>query len=113
MVNEEKLALVREVVPKTLRSLFVLRISLCVAAAGLALIKILLSPPSSGFFQDILRDSEISSVLDVWMRAANLAVSGLLAMALALIISTFLIQARLQSQVDREQMDLQKAAPEK
>jgi hypothetical protein len=108
MVNEEKLALVREVVPKTLRSLFMLRISLCVLAAGLALVKILLSPPSSGFFLDILRDTEIAAGLEVWMRAANLAISGLLAVTLSLVIATFLIQARLQSQVDREREDMQK-----
>ena len=102
MFTEEKIALIREVVPRTLRSLFLLRILLCVAATGLALCKILLVPPLSKFFLDIAQDPGVASGLEVWMRAADLVVSGLLAMALALVVATFLIQARIQAQVDRE-----------
>ena len=46
---EDQQALAREVVPRTLQSLFVLRITLCTAAAILAVVKICLSPPSSAF----------------------------------------------------------------
>ena len=98
--TEEKLALIREVVPRTLRSLFLLRILFCVAATILALAKILLVPPLSKFFVDISQDS--APGLEYWMHAADLVVSGLLAMTLAMVVCTFLIQARIQAQVDRE-----------
>ena len=98
--TEEKLALIREVVPRTLRSLFLLRILFCVAATILALAKIMLVPPLSKFFLDVSQD--IAAGLEIWMHAADLVVSGLLAMSLALVVSTFLIQARIQTQVDRE-----------
>jgi hypothetical protein len=98
--TEEKLALIREVVPRTLRSLFFLRILFCVAATVLGLAKIMLVPPLSKFFLDISQD--IASGLEVWMHAADVVVSGLLAMMLALVVCTFLIQARVQAQVDRE-----------
>ena len=70
---EDRQALAREVVPRTLQSLFVLRITLCVAAAVLAVVKITLS---------------------TWMNAANLIITGLLSTGLALIVATFLIHAR-------------------
>ncbi len=103
MYTEEKLALIREVVPRTLRSLFLLRILLCVAATILALIKITLVPPLSKFFLDVSQD--VAAGLEIWMHAADLVVSGVLAMTLALVVATFLIQARIQAQVDREISD--------
>ena len=63
-LTEETLILLKQVVPRTQRALYVLRISLCVVAAALAFAKLNLIPP--------------------------------LAAALALIITTFLIQARLR-----------------
>ena len=102
MYTEEKLALIREVVPRTLRSLFLLRIMFCVAATILALAKIMLVPPLSKFFLDISQDTDVATGLAIWMHAADLVVSGLLAMMLALVVCTFLIQARIQAQVDRE-----------
>jgi hypothetical protein len=104
MFTEDKIALIREVLPGTLRSLFLLRIILCTAAGGLALIKILLSPPLAAVFLDIF--SEVVSGLDAWMRAMNLIVSGLLGVALSLVIATFLIQARLQTQANKEAVEL-------
>ena len=100
MFTEEKIALIREVVPRTLRSLFVLRMLLCGVASVLALCKVALVPPLSKVFLDISQD--IAAGLDYWMHAADLVVSGLLAMTLALVVATFFIQARIQSQVDRE-----------
>ena len=100
--TEEKLALIREVVPRTLRSLFLLRILFCVAATFLALAKVMLVPPLSKFFLDVTQDTNVAAGLEVWMRAGDLVVSGLLAMMLALVVCTFLIQARIQTQVDRE-----------
>ena len=102
MFTEEKLALIREVVPRTLRSLFLLRILFCVSATILALAKIMLVPPLSKFFLDVTQDSNVASGLEIWMHAADLVVSGLLAMTLAMVVCTFLIQARVQAQVDRE-----------
>ena len=102
MFTEEKLALIREVVPRTLRSLFLLRILFCVAATLLALAKIMLVPPLSKFFLDVTQDTNVAAGLEVWMHAGDLVVSGLLAMMLAMVVCTFLIQARIQAQVDRE-----------
>ena len=92
---EDRQALAREVVPRTLQSLFVLRIALCAATAVLAVAKITLSPPSSAFWIDLLANTPAEhESLATWMNAANLIVSGLLATGLALIVATFLIQAR-------------------
>ena len=100
--TDDQQALAREVVPRTLQSLFVLRISLCVAAAVLSVAKISLSPPSSAFLIDLLTNTpEDHEHLSTWMNAANLIVSGLLAAGLALIIATFLIQARVLGHVGR------------
>ena len=100
MFTDERLALINEVLPRTLRSLFLLRITLCTGAALLALVKIVLSPPVSTFFIDILADT--SAGLESWMRVLNVVVSGLLAACLSLIITTLLIQARLKIEARRE-----------
>ena len=100
---EDQQALAREVVPRTLQSLFVLRITLCTAAAILAVVKICLSPPSSAFLIDLLTNTPSEhETLSTWMNAANLIVTGLLATGLALIVATFLIQARVLGFVSRE-----------
>ncbi len=100
---EDRQALAREVVPRTLQSLFVLRITLCTAAAVLAVVKICLSPPSSAFLIDLLTNTPNDhESLSTWMNAANLIVSGLLATGLALIVATFLIQARVLGYVGRD-----------
>ncbi len=100
MFTDERLALIREVLPRTLRSLFLLRITLCTAGAALALVKIVLSPPVSTFFIDILSDT--SAGLESWMKVLNVVVSGLLAACISLVITTFLIQARLKIEASRE-----------
>lgn len=100
---EDRQALAREVVPRTLQSLFVLRIALCAVAAVLAVVKICLSPPSSAFLIDLLTNTPNDhEALATWMNAANLIVSGLLATGLSLIVATFLIQARVLGYVSRD-----------
>ncbi len=99
-LSEEDHALSEETVPHHLRSLFVLRIVLCTGAAGLALGKILLSPPLVNFFLDLL--SDYGPGWPALLRAANLVVSGTLAVFLALVVMTYLLQARLQAEVERE-----------
>ena len=100
---EDQQALAREVVPRTLRSLFVLRIALCVAAAVLAVVKICLSPPCAAFLIDLLTNTPADSEnLSTWMHAADLIISGLLASGIALVVATFLIQARVLGYVARE-----------
>lgn len=94
--------LAREAVPRTFRSLFQLRILLCVAAASLGLGKILFSPPLSTFFVEVFADPSAYAAVEAWQRAANLVISGLLAVVLALVIATLFIQARLQTQVEKE-----------
>ena len=93
-LTEETLILLKQVVPRTQRALYVLRISLCVVAAALAFAKLNLIPPLSSFYVDILSDKTLD--LRPTVQALNLLDSGLLAAALALIITTFLIQARLR-----------------
>ncbi len=102
MYTEDQLALVNEIVPRTLRSLFVLRITLCVVAACLAVGKVCLSPPASDFFLDILTDASTRDILLNWVHALNLLVSGLLASVLALVIATFFIQARIRGHAEDE-----------
>ena len=103
---EDQQALAREVVPRTLQSLFVLRITLCAAAAILAVVKICLSPPSSAFLIDLLTNTPGEhETLSTWMNAANLIISGLLATGLALIVATFLIQARVLGYIGREPLN--------
>ena len=92
---EENAALLKEVVPRTQRALYVLRISLCVAAGALAFAKLNLIPPLSSFYVDIFSDRTLD--LKPFVQALNLLVSGLLAIFLALIIATFLIQARIKA----------------
>jgi hypothetical protein len=104
--QEDKLALMREVVPTTLRSLYMLRISLYALAAALALTRIILSPTVSAFLLDLITDSPAGrALLDSWVHALQLVVSGLLAGALALVVATFFIQARLLAQVRREAVE--------
>ena len=103
MYTEDQLALIQEIVPRTLRSLFVLRITLCVVAALLAVVKIALSPPASDFFMDLLTDTTTQrQVLANWFHALNLLFSGLLASVLALVIATFFIQARIRGHAEEE-----------
>ena len=90
----ENQLLLKQVVPRTQRALYVLRISLCVVAAALAFAKLNLIPPLSSFYVDVLSDKTLD--LRPSVQALNLLVSGLLAAVLALIITTFLIQARLR-----------------
>lgn len=92
------------VAPRTLRSLFGLRIFLCVAAGGLALVKVFLSPPLSATFSGALTDTYPG--LDPLLRALNLLVSGSLAVILALVLTTLLTQARLQAYLARENREL-------
>ena len=106
MFTEDKQALAREVVPRTLRSLFVLRIALCVAAAALAVAKISLSPPSAEFWLDLITDTPNDhEVMAGWLHAADILVSGLLASVLALVVATLFIQARVLGYVSRETAD--------
>ena len=107
MYTEDQLALVHEIVPRTLRSLFVLRITLYVVAACLALIKILLSPPSSDFILSIVTDPTTDhDKLNNLVHAMNLMFSGLLASVLAVVIATYFIQARIRGHADEETTDL-------
>jgi hypothetical protein len=101
--RSDRLAVMREVVPTTLRSLYMLRISLYVLAAVVAIAKIILSPTVSSFLLDLITDSPTArAVLDSWVHALQLVVSGLLAGSLALVIATFFIQVRLLAQVRRD-----------
>ncbi|MBV9128337.1 MAG: hypothetical protein JO117_09655 [Verrucomicrobia bacterium] len=84
--------------PRHLASLFVLRIMLYVCAAGLAIVKVLLSPPLLNYFLDVF--SDLGPGLEGGLRALNLAVSGLLAVALALVVTTLFIQARLRGEIE-------------
>ncbi len=92
------------VAPRTLQSLFQLRILLCVAAGGLALVKVFLSPPLSATLTGALIDTYPG--LDPWLKVLNLLVSGLLAVTLALVLTTLLTQARLQAYLAREHREL-------
>ena len=105
---EEKIALLKEVLPRTLRSLFMMRICLCVVAILLALARITLSPPIAPFLISIFTDGTTN--LDAWARSGDVLVSGLLAAFLALIIATFFIQARLKAQADEYRAELRAAA---
>lgn len=100
MSTEEKVALTGELVPRLQRSLYLLRIIACLVAAGLALAKAVLSPPSVAFFLDLFPDNKagIGAVVPV----ADLAVSGLLATVLSLVLATFFIQARLQARINAD-----------
>lgn len=103
MLTEDQLALVNEIVPRTLRSLFVLRISLCGVAALLAVVKIMLSPPTSEFLIFLIsNDADSHRILTDWDHTLNLLFSGLLAAVLALVIATFFIQARIRNQAEQE-----------
>ncbi len=104
--DEDRLALMREVVPTTLRSLYMLRISLYALAALLALTKILLTPTVSSFLLDLVTDSPSGrALLDSWVHGLQLLVAGLLAGALALVVATFFIQARILGQARRDTVD--------
>lgn len=92
---DESAVLRKEVVPRTQRALYVLRISLCVVAGGLAFAKLNLIPPMSSFYVDVLSDRTLD--LRPSVQALNILVSGLLAVLLALIVATFLIQARVKA----------------
>ena len=105
MYTEDQLALVSEIVPRTLRSLFVLRISLCAVTGLLAVVKIGLSQPIAGIFLDLVTDpSNVSGreLLTTWITDLNLLCSGLLASVLALVIATFFIQARIRGHAEEE-----------
>lgn len=92
---------IREIAPRTLRSLFQLRIGLCVVATGLALFKVLFSPPLSKFLVDVLAEPAAAPGFSAWLQASNLVISGLLAITLALMTASFITQARVQRQVNR------------
>jgi hypothetical protein len=110
--HEDRLAVIREVVPSTLRSLYMLRISLYALTAFVAVLKIILSPTVSSFLLDLVTDSPAGrALLDSWVTAFRMLVSGLLAASLALVIATFLIQARLLAQVRREATEPEGFAP--
>lgn len=102
MFTEDQLALVNEIVPRTLRSLFVLRITLCVSAALLAVAKVILVPPASDFLLDVVSDPSTHDILQNWVHALNLLTSGLLASVLALVVATFFIQARIRGHAEEE-----------
>ena len=101
--SDENVSLRREVVPRTQRALYVLRICLCVAAGLLAFAKLNLIPPLSSFYVDVFSDRTLD--LRPFVQALNLLVSGLLAAFLALIIATFLIQARVKASVQARQIE--------
>ncbi len=92
---DEHLVLLKQIVPRTQRALYVLRINLCVATGALAFAKLNLIPPMSSFYVDVFSDRTLD--LRPVVQALNLLVSGLLAVFLALIIATFLIQARVKA----------------
>ncbi len=102
MYTEDQLALVNEIVPRTLRSLFVLRITFCVVAAALALVKICLVRPTSEHILDVISDVSTRDLFQSWFSALNLLVSGLLASLLALVVATFFIQARIRGHAEQE-----------
>jgi hypothetical protein len=103
MAQEERLAVIREVLPSTLHSLYMLRISLYALSALVALLKIILSPTVSSFLLDLITDTPAGrALLDGWVHALQTVVCGLLSGSLALVIATFFIQARLLAQVRRE-----------
>ncbi len=95
---EENLVLLKQVAPRTQRALYVLRINLCVVAGMLAFAKLNLIPPMSSFYVDVLSDRTLD--LRPFVQALNLLVSGLLAAFLALIVATFLIQARIKAKAN-------------
>ena len=112
MYTEDQLALVQEIVPRTLRSLFVLRITLCVVAACLAAVKVALSPPASDFFLYLLTDTSTDQdILNKWFHVLNSIFSGLLASVLALVIATFFIQARIRGHAEEEVANAPVPAP--
>ena len=92
---DEHLVLLKNVVPRTQRALYMLRIGLCVAAGALAFAKLNLIPPLSSFYVDVFSDRTLD--LRPVVQALNLLVSGSLAVFLALIIATFFIQARVKA----------------
>lgn len=100
---EENVVLRKEVVPRTQRALYVLRISLCVVAALLAFAKLNLIGPMASFYIDVFSDRTLD--LRPGVQTLNLLVSGLLAADLALIIATFLIQARIKANVQARQAE--------
>lgn len=105
MLAEDQLALVNEIVPRTLRSLFVLRISLCAVTAFFALLKVACSQPASGIILDLSVDPTNTNgreLITTWITDLNLLFSGLLASALALVIATFFIQARIRGHAEDE-----------
>ena len=103
MYTEDQQALVQEIVPRTLHSLFVLRITLYVAAGCLAFVKILFSPPASDFILSIVTDPNTDhDKLNNLIHAANLLFSGLLASVIAVVIATYFIQARIRGHADEE-----------
>lgn len=103
MYTEDQLALVQEIVPRTLRSLFVLRITLCVVAALMGLVKAALSPTASDFFLYLLTDTSTDqNAFNTWFHTLNVLFSGLLAAVLALIVATFFIQARIRGHAEEE-----------
>ncbi len=105
----DRQAVIREIVPNTLRSLYLLRISLYALTACLALVKVILSPTVSSFLLDLFTDTPgARAILVGWVLSLQSLVSGLLAGSLALVVATFLIQVRLLAEAGRESADLEK-----
>ena len=98
---DENVILQKQIVPRTQRVLYVLRISLCIVAGFLAFAKLNLIPPMSSFYVDVFSDRTLD--LRPVVPALNNLVSGLLAAFLALIIATFLIQARVKASAQNRQ----------
>ena len=103
MHTEDQQALVQEIVPRTLHSLFVLRITLYVTAACLAVTKIILSPPASDWILSVITDPNTDhDKLNALVRALNVMFSGLLATVIAVVIATYLIQGRIRGHADEQ-----------
>ena len=103
MYTEDQLALVNEIVPRTLRSLFVLRITLYVVAGALGIVKVLLSPLFTELFVYLVStpNTDLNAVNGL-VHTLNLLCSGLLASVLALVVATYFIQARIRNHAETE-----------
>ena len=103
MYTEDQLALVNEIVPRTLHSLFVLRISLYVVAGCLAIAKFVSSPPWSDQILQVVTDPTVDhDKLNSLVRALSVTFSGLLATVIAVVIATYFIQARIRGHADED-----------
>ena len=112
MESEDKQALVQEIVPRTLHSLFVLRITLYVVAGCLAVAKFVSSPPWSDQILQVVTDPNVDhDKLLSLVRALSITFSGLLATLIAVVIATYFIQGRIRGHADQASFDPATGAP--